>query len=330
MRMPRPSLNTEETTVASRGFRRLALLGLVLGLGLMVVGCRPADEPAAGTVPVRPQRIRVGWSPSTEEPDRRVRFEGLRDYLAQRLGVEVELVETGTYSTQIEAFRARKIEVGSIAPFAYVIARDRAGNVEPLVVRGHSSGEQSSYRSVLIVPPDSPIRTIDDLKANARRLTLAWVDPASTSGHLIPRAYLESVGLDPDRDFKRTLFTMEHLASVMNVKSGKVDVAASMNTGLERMIERGRIRASDYRIIWQSGPIISDVTAVRSDLPEDFKEEIRRAYLEFPQQSPEVWSKFSQQLPDPSLVWVRAVDSDFDELRRIARSVKHLQLLEGQ
>jgi phosphonate transport system substrate-binding protein len=241
----------------------------------------------------------------------------------------VELIETGTYSTQIEAFRAGKVDVGSLSPFSYVIASERTKNVEPLVARGYATGEKSSYRSVLIVPPDSPIHTIDDLKANASKMTMAWVDPASASGHLLPRAYLESIGMNPEKDFKNVIFTLQHLATAMSIKAGKVDVAASMNTGLQRMIEKGRITENDYRIIWQSEPIINDITAVRSDLPHELKEEIRQAYLDFPKQEPEVWSKFKALFPEPSLVWVPAKDSDFDELRRIARSVKHMQLLEA-
>jgi len=308
--------------------RFLPVLTVAVLLGGGLAGCMKSE--ALPTTSARPERLRLGWSPSTEEPDRRQRYEGLCAFLSKRLGIPVVLVETGSYSTQIEAFRARKIEAGSISPFSYVIARDRTKNIEPIVVRGEASGAQWGYRSVLLVPPDSPIRTIEDLKANASKLTLAWVDPASTSGHLIPRAFLESIGLNPEEDFKQVIFTMEHLASVMNVKSGKVDVAASMNSGLRRMIEKGRITEHDYRIIWESAAIISDVTAVRSDLPAEFKEELRQAYLDFPKQAPEEWAKFRALLPDPSLIWVKAVDSDFDELRRIARGVKNMQLLDAQ
>lgn len=307
------------------------LIGLVLGAVLMAAtaGCGKSEADATSGS-TRPKRLRLGWSPSSEEPDRRVRFDGLTAHLSKRLNMPVELVETGSYSAQIEAFRARKIEVGSLSPFAYIIASERTKNVEPLVARGYATGEKSSYRSVLIVPPDSPIHTIEDVKANASKMTLAWVDPASASGHLLPRAYLESIGMNPEKDFKNVIFTLQHLTTAMNIKAGKVDIAASMNTGLQRLVEKGRITKDDYRIIWESEPIINDTTAVRSDLPDDFKEEIRQAYLDFPKESPEIWSKFKALFPEPSMVWVPAQDSDFDELRRIARSVKHMQLLETQ
>lgn len=303
-------------------------LGLVAGLGLLLTvftGCSPSD--AVPAEKMRPQRLRLGWSPGEEEPERRVRFDGLCQYLSKKLKMPVEMIQTGSYSIQIEAFRAGKIEVGALSAFSYVIAREKTG-IEPLVVRGRASGEHANYRSVFIVPPNSPLRNIADVKAKASKLTLAWVDPASTSGHLIPRAHLESIGMNPEADFKRVIFTQSHLATAMTIKSGKVDIAASMNTGLIRLIEKGRVTAHDFRIIWESAPIINDVTAARSDLPEAFKVELRQAYLDFPNEAPELWAKFKALLPDPSLVWVPAQDSDFDEVRRIARSVKHIQLLD--
>jgi len=36
--------------------------------------------------------------------------------------------------------------------------------------------------------------------------TFAFVDPASTSGHLFPRAFLKKNGIDPEKDFKSMVF----------------------------------------------------------------------------------------------------------------------------
>ncbi|MGH8019548.1 MAG: phosphate/phosphite/phosphonate ABC transporter substrate-binding protein, partial [Opitutaceae bacterium] len=209
---------------------------------LLTAGCSSSEPDGAKSR--RPDELRIGWSPSEEEPDRRARYDDLRVFLADRLRMPVTLIETGTYSTQIEAFRARKIEVGLISPFSYVIARQKIA-IEPVVVRGFEDGAQGSYHSVLIVPPVSAVRTIDDLKAGASKMTIAFVDPGSTSGHLMPRAFLETIGLNPDERFKQVVFTMSHLASAMTIKSGKIDMVATMNTGLGRLVERGLIAAED-------------------------------------------------------------------------------------
>jgi phosphonate transport system substrate-binding protein len=302
------------------------LAALAVGTMFVWQACSRSDA-VASTATARPTALRVGWMPNDEEPERRVRLDIFVRYLARRLQMPVELVQTGQYSTQIEALRAAKIDVGSMGPFAYVIGREKAP-IEPLIAAGQPDGESNTYRSCFIVPANSPLRSIADVKERAASLTLAWVDPASASGHLVPRARLEAAGLAPEKDFKQVFFALNHLASVMTVKAGKVDVAAvSLNT-LNRLVEKNRIAAGDVRVIWESEPIVTSLTVVRSDLPAAFRAELQQAYLEFPTSAPEDWAKYTVNFTVPNSVWVAATDSDFDGLRELARNVRHLDLLE--
>jgi phosphonate transport system substrate-binding protein len=47
---------------------------------------------------------------------------------------------------------------------------------------------------------------MDDVKAKAASLTLALADPASASGHLVPRAYSNRSGLTPSVTSSRPCF----------------------------------------------------------------------------------------------------------------------------
>jgi ABC-type phosphate/phosphonate transport system substrate-binding protein len=69
------------------------------------------------------------------------------------------------------------------------------------------------------------------------------------------------------------------------------------------------------------------VVAVRGGLAASYKEKIQAAYLSFRTEDPVNWSKFQRLFVDPATIWVAAKDSDYDELRALARSVKHLDLL---
>ena len=44
------------------------------------------------------------------------------------------------------------------------------------------------YYSVMVVRPDSGIKSMEDMKGHS----LAWADPNSTSGYLIPSATLKA------------------------------------------------------------------------------------------------------------------------------------------
>jgi phosphonate transport system substrate-binding protein len=270
--------------------------------------------------------LRIGFVPNEEDLEQRVRFDALAAHVSKRLGVPIELVQTGTYSTAIEAMRAAKLDVCSLGPFAYLIAHEKTG-AQAIVAPGTPAGEVNTYRSILVVPGSSSIRTIEDVRIHASKMTLAWVDPASASGHLVPRAYLESIGIVPERAFKNTIFTLSHLASAMTVKSGQVDLAVITQNGLANLVQKGRLKSDDLRVIWTSAPIATSVVAVRGGLGALLKEKIQAAYLSFRAEDPVNWSKFQRLFVDPATIWVAAKDSDYDELRQLARSVKHLDLL---
>jgi phosphonate transport system substrate-binding protein len=307
--------------------RPCLLAGALLAAALLLAGCGASGADGSESAgPKRPAVLRIGWVPNDEDVERRSRWEGLRDYLQRTLQMPVELVQAGAYSPAIEAMRAGKLEVCGLAPFAYLIASEK-GVAVPLVAPGFSDGKASFYRSGFIVPANSPLHTMDDVKARASQLTLAWADPASASGHLVPRAYLETLGIDPERDFKQTIFSNNHTASIMTVKAGRVDLAAVTTTSLRNMIEKQRIAASDVRVIWESEPIMASIIAMRKDLPEDFKQELLAAYLGFAKAAPEAWAQVAPIYLTPGVEWVAATDADFDSLRKLARGVKNLQLL---
>lgn len=312
--------------LAGRGWGT-RLLCAAIGMLATLSGCGEAgSKRSADAAPARPAVLRIGWVPNDEDVERRARWEGLRVYLERTLKLPVELVQTGSYAPAIEAMRAGKLEVCGLAPFAYLIASEK-GIAEPLVAPGFSDGKPNYYRSGFIVPANSKLRSMQDVKAQARGLTLAWADPASASGHLVPRAYLETLGINPEKDFKQTLFSLNHTASIMTVKAGKVDLAAVTTTSLRSMIEKQRIAAGDVRLIWESEPIMASIIAIRKDLPPAFKAEILAAYLGFAKAAPEAWAQIAPVYLTPGVEWVAATDQDFDSLRRLAHGVKNLQLL---
>ena len=316
------------SSLSHRGLRRFGA-----GVGPFAWMMMALLSGCGGTGPTQPsdssaelKLLRIGFVPNEEDLEQRVRFDALAAHISKRLGVPVELVQTGTYSTAIEAMRAAKLDVCSLGPFAYLIAHEKTG-AQAIVAPGTPVGEINTYRSILVVPGSSSIRTIEHVRTHAAKMTLAWVDPASASGHLVPRAYLESIGIVPERAFKNTIFTLSHLASAMTVKSGQVDLAVITQNGLANLVQKGRLKSDDLRVIWTSAPIATSVVAVRGGLAASYKEKIQGAYLSFRTEDPVNWSKFQRLFVDPATIWVAAKDSDYDELRQLARSVKHLDLL---
>jgi phosphonate transport system substrate-binding protein len=278
----------------------------------------------------RPTVLRYAFASTDEEANAAThRMELTRRYLERELHVEVQAFQTTTYGGVIEAFRSQKIDAASISPFSYVIATQKTP-IEAIVMRGSKDGKPGEYNGVLAVPGDSPIHSIDDLVKHSKELTISFVDPASTSGFLVQSAFLQSKGLEPQRDFKRVVFSMSHPASLLTLKAGKVDVAASMKRLVDRYEKTGKLGHGDVRVLWVSPNIPNQPVAVRRDLPDAFKEDIRRAFIEMPTKDPEAWAnQTSAVAPQPAdTVYVAANDAMFDGLRAMARSVKNVNLLD--
>src|SRR6202008_3504105 len=116
-----------------------------------------------------------------------------------QLHIHVELVQVAQYAATIEAMRADKVDIVHFGALSYLIAAQKAG-AQAIVSRGFADGHLGGYRSVIAVPKDSPIHSMQDLKARAKSVIFAFADPASTSGDLYPRVGLLNLGIDPEKD----------------------------------------------------------------------------------------------------------------------------------
>jgi phosphonate transport system substrate-binding protein len=253
----------------------------------------------------------------------------MRQYLQSQLHIPVDLVQVQGYAPTIEAMRADKVDVAHFGALSYLIAAQKAG-AEAIVSRGTPDGKLGGYRSLIAVPKDSPIHSMQDLKAHAKDIVFAFADPASTSGDLYPRVGLKALGIDPERDFKRVLYADGHLADLMAIKSGKVDAGGFSQAYMTRLIAEGKMKPDDIRVIWTSELIPNEPIAVRKDLPEQLKKEIRAAILAIPSKDPALWANLSKSVysADSGTTYIPVSDATYDRLRQYASQIKQFNFLE--
>jgi phosphonate transport system substrate-binding protein len=116
----------------------------------------------------------------------------------------------------------------------------------------------------------------------AKGKTFAFTDPNSTSGFLVPNIlFARDLKVKPEKYFKKVSFSGSHGASILAVKNGSVEVAATNNIDLDRMIEKGQASLDDFNIIWRSDLIPGAPMCVRKDLPESLKAAFAGALLMF-------------------------------------------------
>lgn len=96
-----------------------------------------------------------------------------------------------------------------------------------------------------------------------------------------------------------------------------MDAVAVASTTYEGMVSEGILSENDVRIIWESDPIPESPIAVRGDLSAGAKDKIKQAFVGM---KPEDVGE-EEISPDGDVGYVEAKDSDYDLIRKLARSL---------
>ncbi len=265
--------------------------------------------------------FRIGIVPGMDMTALQENSKPMVEYLKRELGVEeVEFSTATDYTGVIEAMANKHIDAALFGPFSYVLAHKRA-NAEAIAAGGDKeTGKLTGYYSTIVVLKETGITSIDDLKAKAKEIDFAFVDPASTSGNLVPRGYLTSVGIDPDKDFRNTIFAGGHDAVAAALASGKVQAGAIFLPGYEKAVQGGVLDPEKVQIIWKSSEIPHSPWSVRSDVDEGLKKKLQQALLEVAEKDPEAMKSIVDTFGEKEECWVKATDSDYQYIRDLAES----------
>ncbi len=276
--------------------RRYFLAGMAIaGLGLVS---------AAQCAEKNPAKLRVALLPDENASTIIQNAEPLKKYLEEKLKKDIEIVVTTDYSSMIEAMRFSRIEVAYFGPLSYVLAKSKAPGIEAFAV-GVSKGSPT-YKGVIIARTDGPVKTIADIKGK----TVGFGDIASTSSHLIPRAYLARNGLIGDRDYKFAHLGT-HDAVFRAVEAGQVDAGGLSQEIYKRLIEKNSTGASKVTVLAESDPIPNYPMVMQSDLAPDLKIAIKNAFLEL--KDKEILKTFRAD------AFVETNDKAYDILRETAK-----------
>lgn len=212
------------------------------------------------------QNLRSSWEPFLAD-------------MAEQTGLEVKPFFASDYAGIIEGMRFGKVQMAWYGNKSAMEAVDRAGG--EVFVQSVAADGSPGYWSLIIVPADSPIRSVDDLLACDQSLNFGLGDPNSTSGFLVPMTFVFGAkGIDPRSCFKNVT-NANHETNAMAVANGQVDAAAN-NTESMALIEQNQPAAfARIREIWRSPLIPSDPIVWRKDLDAATKEKIRSFFLTY-------------------------------------------------
>ncbi len=235
--------------------RTFALLAIVVAVGCdsahhreVEVSLAPVPATAvegSATVPARPLRISVA---AVESPrDTYGTYTRLLSGVGERLGVPVEFVQRRTYREVNDLLAVGQLDAAILCTGGYLdLQRRIPGTVEVLAVP--VVGGESTYRSLLIVPAASGVKSLSELAGKR----FAFTDELSLTGRTWVVRRIEEMGRDPKRFFGGTTYTQSHDRSIAGVAAGIVDGAAVHSLVLEHMTARDPSLATRLRVIERS------------------------------------------------------------------------------
>ena len=233
---------------------------IVLSLGLGGLSAAQAQD-----------ALRVSAIPDESPTELLRKFTPLGNYLEQKTGMKVKWTPVNDYPAVVEALAAKKIDLAWLGGVTFVQARLRTGNAVPIVQRA----EDATFTSKFIASRASGVKTLADLKGK----NFAFGSPSSTSGHLMPRYYLQQNDLVPERDFKRIAFSGAHDATAAWVESGRVEGGALNASVWEKLVKSNKVDTAKVVVIYTTPPYFDYNWTVRGGLSPTLVKKLTDAFL---------------------------------------------------
>lgn len=199
-------------------------------------------------------------------------YQQLADYMGDKLGRPVELVQGKTYAEINDLVKSGDVALALVCTNPYLQGQQDFGMellVAPLV-RG-----EPYYYSLLIVRRDLDASSLEDLRGK----TFAFSDPLSNTGRLAPLYQLALRGETPDSFFSRSIFTYSHDNSIRAVAEGVVDAAAVDSLVYDYLPVTEPDMMAKIKVIEKWGPFGINPFVVNPGLDPALKTQLRNVFL---------------------------------------------------
>lgn len=233
-----------------------------------------ADVPPAAQQ-VDPGTLVFAYTPVEDPAVYKKVWDGFLDHLGKVTGKRTQFFSVQNNAAQVEAMRAGRLHVAGFNTGSTPLAVNCAG-FAPFAMMAAQGGE-FGYEMEIIVPADSPIQKLEDLRGR----TLTFSQQTSNSGYKAPVALLQaSMGLREGADYKSN-FSGRHDNSVLGIANKDYEAAAIANSVLKRMVARKAVDPTKLRTIFTSQTFPTTAYGTAHNLTPELAAKVREAFTTF-------------------------------------------------
>ena len=253
-------------------------------------------------------------------------------YLSTKLNRKVEVVLPTKNKQLIEMLQDKKVDIAFLNTFGYILASAET-SIDPIAVISNDGQTPTSYQSCIIKNNSTnKINDIGDIKNKdlAAKVSFKFVNPTSTSGHLIPRLYFNSLGLNyTESHFKEVSFGNNHQNTLMQIKNKEADLGACSYDDLQKLIKQGKLKPNDLKVLWVSKPIVNGPIAVHKDLDAHTRQLLTDAFLKMATEAPQLQTQIKKiwHAKGQKPYFIKAQDTWYNPIRKMANSIEELILI---
>jgi phosphonate transport system substrate-binding protein len=169
---------------------RLVILIVIFALFIAPINIK-SFEKANAELMKTVNTIRIG-TVDVDAVKQIMKFQPTADYIAAKISNETtqykgQVIIPSTVNDMIKLLKEQRIDLYFESPFTIALVDNESGAV-PFLLRWKEGVAQ--YHSIFIVKNNSSIKTLNDFVGK----TIAFEAPESTSGYLLPKAYLVQKG----------------------------------------------------------------------------------------------------------------------------------------
>jgi phosphonate transport system substrate-binding protein len=231
------------------------------------------------------KEIVIVFASRRDATDLETKAEAVSKILSQQIGVPVKAV-IASEAAAVEALRANRADVAFLGGRAAIQA-EKTTNAKLYLaeVRNDYSGGHT-YKSVLVVRKDSPLKTLGTEKQTLGQLKgkkMAFASRTSGSGFIIPTSEFVGQGFvaNPDRYnqfFSQVIYGDGYSSALQAVLKGQADVAAVSEYALNSpWITPEEVKK--LRVLWSIPGVPAHGIAIDNDVPAPLRAKIIAAFL---------------------------------------------------